>query len=94
MYPRPRPRPYNPPARRSSTLRNLFASLSLAVFAAVSVIALSVVTGAIYGLLVMLLWNAVLVYYPVLGVALPEIGFLQAWGLTILCSLLFKSSKQ
>jgi hypothetical protein len=48
-----------------------------------------VVLGLILSLPVMWLWNACLV------AAIPgikEIGWLQAWGLMILCGLLFKSS--
>jgi hypothetical protein len=48
-----------------------------------------VVLGLILSLPVMWLWNACLV------AAIPgikEIGWLQAWGILILCGLLFKSS--
>lgn len=45
--------------------------------------------SALYAWPVQLLWNGIL---PVVfGIA--KITFLQAWGLTVLASLLFKSSK-
>ena len=52
------------------------------------VIILTIVIGALVGLPVMWLWNGCLVP-AVTGV--NEIGFLQAWGLFILCGLLFKT---
>ena len=48
-----------------------------------------IVLGLILSLPVMWLWNGVLI------AAIPgikEIGWLQAWGILILCGLLFKSS--
>ena len=56
--------------------------------AVVGVVAI-VVLGLILSLPVMWLWNACLV------AAIPgikEIGWLQAWGILILCGLLFKNS--
>lgn len=50
----------------------------IGVFAAVAL-------GAVCGVFVMLLWNGIL---PELF-GFPEIGFLKAWGLTVLCQLLF-----
>ena len=52
-------------------------------------IAVIVVLGLILSLPVMWLWNACLV------AAIPgikEIGWLQAWGILVLCGLLFKNS--
>ena len=56
--------------------------------AVVGIVAI-VVLGLILSLPVMWLWNACLV------AAIPgikEIGWLQAWGILILCGLLFKNS--
>lgn len=56
--------------------------------AVVGVVAI-VVLGLILSLPVMWLWNACLV------AAIPgikEIGWLQAWGILVLCGLLFKNS--
>lgn len=50
---------------------------------------LTIVLGAILSLPIMWLWNACLVP-AVTGV--NEIGWLQAWGLTVLCTALFKTS--
>ena len=47
--------------------------------------------GALMAFPVMWLWNALFVTYPILGTALVEISFWQAWGLLILCGLLFKN---
>lgn len=55
----------------------------------VGVIALIVVLGLIMSWPVMMLWNGCLVD-AVSGV--KEIGWLQAWGILILCGTLFKSS--
>ena len=52
-------------------------------------IATIIVLGLIFSLPVMWLWNACLV------AAIPgikEIGWLQAWGILILCGLLFKNT--
>lgn len=49
--------------------------------------ALIVVFGLLLSLPVMLLWNAALV--PAIP-GLVEIGWLQAWGILILCGFLFK----
>lgn len=57
--------------------------------AVVGFVLLVVVLGLIFALPVMWLWNACLVP-AVTGV--HEIGWIQAWGISILCSLLFKSS--
>ena len=61
-----------------------FAKLIALVFASIVVI---IVFGLIMSLPVMWLWNGCLV------AAIPgikEIGWLQAWGILILCGLLFK----
>ena len=58
--------------------------------AVVGVVAI-VVLGLILSLPVMWLWNACLI------AAIPgikEIGWLQAWGILILCGLLFKNSSR
>lgn len=55
----------------------------------VGVIALIVVLGLVMSWPVMMLWNGCLVD-AVSGV--KEIGWLQAWGILILCGTLFKSS--
>ena len=49
--------------------------------------ALIVILGLLLSLPVMLLWNAALV--PAIP-GLLEIGWLQAWGILILCGFLFK----
>ena len=49
----------------------------------------AVIFGAIIALPVMWLWNGCLVG-ALTGV--QEIGYLQAWGLFILCNILFKST--
>ena len=48
-----------------------------------------IVYGLLFSLPVMLLWNYCLVG-AVAGIS--QIGWLQAWGIMILCGLLFKSS--
>ena len=55
----------------------------------VSVIVLVVVLGLIMSWPVMMLWNGCLVD-AVSGV--KEIGWLQAWGILVLCGMLFKTS--
>lgn len=62
----------------------------LAVIVAIPfVLVVAVGLSALYAWPVQLLWNGIL---PVVfGIA--KITFLQAWGLTVLASLLFKSSK-
>lgn len=50
-------------------------------------LALIVLLSFILSLPVMLLWDAVI---PAIF-GLPEITWLQAWGLSLLCGLLFKS---
>jgi hypothetical protein len=57
--------------------------VAMALVALVTLIALS----ALSGLLVMLLWNWVVV--SIFGVV--KISWLQGWGITILCNLLFNS---
>lgn len=54
------------------------------------VLALAVGFSALYAWPVQLLWNGVAVH-AVDG--LHKLSFLQAWGLTLLSSFLFKSSK-
>jgi|688.fasta_scaffold1044934_2 hypothetical protein len=57
----------------------------------VGLIGTVVLLGALMAFPVMWLWNSLFVYYPILGTALVEINFWQAWGLLILCGLLFKN---
>lgn len=58
-----------------------------AVFAALTFLAVIFVITLIIALPVMWLWDWLM---PVLF-GLPEITWLQAWGLALLCSMLFKS---
>ena len=67
----------------------LIALIVVAGFAAVGGLLVAVAFGAIAAVFVMLLWNAALVG-TVPGVA--EIGYFAAWGMYILCSILFKTS--
>lgn len=66
---------------------NAFATVAGA-FAAV--ITIAVVLGLVLSLPVMWLWNGCLV--PAAPKVLVEISWLQAWGILVLCSFLFKSS--
>lgn len=50
---------------------------------------LAVLFGLLFSFPVMLLWNGALV--PAVA-GLSEIGWLQAWGIVILCAFLFKPS--
>lgn len=52
------------------------------------VVVLIVAAGLLFSLPVMLLWDWLM---PILF-KLPEITWLQAWGLTVLCGLLFKNT--
>ncbi len=52
-------------------------------------VVLVVVVGLLFSVPVMLLWNGCLV--PAVT-GLNEIGWLQAWGILVLCGLLFKTS--
>jgi hypothetical protein len=52
------------------------------------IVGIVVVLGLLFSYPVMLLWNGCLV--PAVD-GVKEIGWLQAWGLMILCGLLFKS---
>lgn len=56
-------------------------------FVLISVLAVGI--GLLFSLPVMLLWNYCLVG-AIAGVS--KIGWLQAWGIMILCAFLFKSS--
>jgi hypothetical protein len=58
-----------------------------AVALAIGGIALIAVVGLLFSLPVMWLWNVALV--PAIP-GLVEIGWLQAWGILILCNFLFK----
>jgi hypothetical protein len=53
------------------------------------IVGIVVVLGLLFSYPVMLLWNGCLV--PAVD-GVKDIGWLQAWGLMILCGLLFKSS--
>lgn len=59
------------------------------IVAALMVVGATLVIGLIFSLPVMWLWNWALV--PALPVVKP-IGWLQAWGLLVLSSLLFKNT--
>lgn len=59
------------------------------VLALIVVVAMIVFIGLLFSLPVMWLWNGCLVG-AISGVS--EISWLQAWGIMILCGLLFKSS--
>jgi len=51
------------------------------------------IVAAFMGFLVMILWNWLLVgATSIIGVGLPSITWFQGWGLSFLCSMLFKSS--
>lgn len=66
-------------------MENIVKLISLGIVGLVVVIAL----GLLFSLPVMLLWNACIV------AAIPgvkTIGWLQAWGILVLCGLLFKNS--
>jgi hypothetical protein len=54
-----------------------------------SVVFLIIVSGLLLSLPVMLLWNWALI--PAVP-GLVEIGWLQAWGIFVLCALLFRPS--
>lgn len=65
------------------------AAILIGIFAVAIIIAL----GALYALPVMWLWNALLTGpTSIVGTPLPDLGFYQAWGLLILCGLLFKGT--
>ena len=55
----------------------------------VAVVALIIAVGLLFSLPVMLLWNSCLVG-AINGV--NEITWLQAWGILVLCGLLFKTT--
>lgn len=58
------------------------------ILALLLVLILAVAIGAFEAWIVTLLWNAVLVtLFP----SLPTLSFWLAWGLIILCNILFKS---
>lgn len=59
------------------------------LFTFIGLMALIVIYGLIASLPVMLLWN-----YCLVGAVngINDIGWLQSWGLMILCGLLFKTS--
>ena len=60
-----------------------------AVVLAIGGVALIAVIGLLFSLPVMLLWNIALV--PAIS-GIAKIGWLQAWGILILCNFLFKST--
>jgi len=60
-----------------------------AFFAIMVAIIIIVVVGLLFSLPVMLLWNSCLV--PAIT-GIHEIGWLQAWGISVLTGLLFKST--
>ena len=71
--------------KESNIMKTLVQIVGL-IIAAVAVI---VFFGLLFSLPVMWLWNAALV--PAIP-GLVQIGWLQAWGILILCGLLFKPS--
>lgn len=66
--------------------------LIIYVWATALAVALVVGTGALLALPVMWLWNGVVLDLFAAGAVRP-IGFWGAWGLLILCGLLFKSTR-
>ncbi len=71
--------------KKGNVMETVVKGLGLLVAAALTI----VFFGLLFSLPVMLLWNACLV--PAIpGIA--QIGWLQAWGILILCGTLFKSS--
>lgn len=64
-------------------------NIGLVLGAFITSIALIVLAGLVMSLPVMLLWN-----YGLIGAVagVSEIGWLQAWGIMILCGFLFKST--
>lgn len=71
--------------RKENKMENIVKVIVLIAGSAVIIIA----SGLLWSLPVMLLWNACVV------AAIPgvkAIGWLQAWGILILCGLLFKNS--
>lgn len=63
---------------------NALSALAMAIFGAAGVV---IFFGLLFSLPVMWLWNACLIPATT---GLHEIGWLQAWGILILCGLLFK----
>lgn len=59
------------------------------LMALIGLIVLITIIGLLLSLPVMLLWN-----YCLVGaiVGINEIGWLQAWGILVLCGLLFKTT--
>lgn len=73
-------------AKKKVNFMDLFVKALVFVFAGVGAF---IFLGLLFSLPVMWLWNATLV--PAIpGIA--KIGWLQAWGILILCGLLFKPS--
>ena len=64
-------------------------SFFTAIGALVTVVVFIVVFGLLMSLPVMWLWNACLV--PAVS-GVKEMGWLQSWGMLVLCGLLFKNS--
>ena len=64
-------------------------AIATAVGGIVTIIAMVVVLGLVMSWPVMMLWNGCLVD-AVSGI--KEIGWLQAWGILVLCGMLFKTS--
>jgi hypothetical protein len=69
--------------KRISKMEKFIAAIALAIGG----IALIAVVGLLFSLPVMWLWNVALV--PAIP-GLAKIGWLQAWGILILCNFLFK----
>jgi len=64
-------------------------SISDAVATIIVALVLIVVIGLVLAFPVMWLWNACLI--PAVS-GVHEIGWIQAWGLLVLCGILFKNS--
>jgi hypothetical protein len=69
--------------KRKSKMEKIIAAVALAIGG----VALIAVVGLLFSLPVMWLWNVALV--PAIP-GLVKIGWLQAWGILILCNFLFK----
>lgn len=63
--------------------------LSAVTAIVIGVVVVAAVVGLLFALPVMWLWNSCLV--PAVP-GIKEVGFMQAWGLLILCSILFKTT--
>lgn len=80
---------------KKNWLSKLTDGMSTGATIAICFLVIVLAIGLVFGLLcleawfIMLLWNAVI---PVIFVGMPTISFWLAFGLMLLCNLLFKSS--